>query len=119
MRIPYLSLLTIMSTAASPAPVNSTSPVHWLLAGDSTTAPGGGWGDAFLSTTVAPGSSGANYGHSGATTASFRASGDWDRVLSAIAANRDAKRVYVTIQVRAWSPSSPFLFPLSPSPLPY
>jgi hypothetical protein len=115
MRLPYLSLLPIMSTTASPTPNTSTSPVHWLLAGDSTTAPGGGWGDAFLSTTVAPGSSGANYGHSGATTASFRAGGDWDRVLSAIAANRDTKRVYVTIQVRARSsffPLPSFIFPL-------
>ena len=113
MRIPtYIALLPIMTTTtASPTPFNSSSPIHWLLAGDSTTAPDGGWGDAFLSTTVAPGSSGANYGHSGATTASFRAGGDWDRVLDAIAANRDAKRVYVTIQVRLC------FLPRLPSPL--
>jgi hypothetical protein len=99
MRVSYLSLAPVMLTAASPHPRSSSDPVYWLLAGDSTTASGGGWGDAFLSTTVAPGSSGVNYGHSGATTASFRAGGDWGKVISEIGAHKDSSRVYVTIQV--------------------
>lgn len=77
----------------------AAKPVYWLLAGDSTTAPDGGWGDAFLSTTVASGSSGHNYGHSGATTASFRAGGDWANVISDIGTNRGEYDVFVTIQV--------------------
>jgi hypothetical protein len=74
-------------------------PVYWLLAGDSTTAPNGGWGDGYLATTVAPGSSGHNYGHSGATTASFRAGGDWTKLVKDIGTYKDKYDVYVTIQV--------------------
>lgn len=103
MRVSYLSLAHIMLTAASPHPRRDTSSVYWILAGDSTTAPGGGWGDGFLSTTVAPGSSGANYGHGGATTKSFREGGDWDRVLGDIESHKDTSRVYVTIQVHKFT----------------
>jgi len=73
-------------------------PAYFLLAGDSTTAPKGGWGDAFLSTTVAKGSSGHNYGHGGATTASFRAGGDWGNVVKDISTYKANYDVYVTIQ---------------------
>lgn len=99
MRFTVLSLLPL--SLAAPAAFHSaaTKPIYWLLAGDSTTATNGGWGDAFLSTTVAPGSSGTNYGHSGATTASFRAGGDWARVLADISTYKSDYRVYVTIQV--------------------
>lgn len=99
MRKSFLAFLpTIL---AAPAPLNTPdpSPVYWLLAGDSTTATDGGWGDAFLSTTVAPGSSGHNWGKSGATTKSFRDQGYWDQVLAGIKQNKDNYRVYVTIQV--------------------
>lgn len=74
-------------------------PVYFLLAGDSTTAPKGGWGDGFLSTTVAKGSAGRNYGHGGATTMSFRAGGDWANVVKDIGTYKDKYDVYVTIQV--------------------
>lgn len=99
MRFTLLSLLP--AALALPAALQSRAdePVFWLLAGDSTTAPNGGWGDAFLSTTVAQGSSGTNYGHSGASTASFRAGGDWAKVISDIGARKSKYRVYVTIQV--------------------
>jgi hypothetical protein len=49
---------------------------------------------------VASGSSGHNYGHSGATTASFRAGGDWANVIKDIGTNKAKYDVYVTIQVR-------------------
>lgn len=86
---------------AAPAPVveRAVKPVYWLLAGDSTTAPAGGWGDAFLQKTVASGSSGHNYGHSGATTKSFRAGSDWSKVIKDIGTYKSDHRVYVTIQV--------------------
>jgi lysophospholipase L1-like esterase len=83
---------------ASPFHSHVAKPVYWLLAGDSTTAPNGGWGDGFLATTVAPGSSGHNYGHSGATTASFRAGGDWANVIKDISTYKSKYDVYVTIQ---------------------
>lgn len=76
----------------------ASSPPAFLLAGDSTTATDGGWGDAFLNTTLANGAIGTNYGHSGATTNSFIAGGDWDNVLSAIADAKGSYSPYVTIQ---------------------
>ena len=94
-----LSLL-IPAISASPLPNLAERPVYFLLAGDSTTAPNGGWGDGFLSTAVAPESSGKNYGHSGATTASFRAGGDWGRLVKDIGSNKGKFDVIVTIQVR-------------------
>ncbi|KAI5364109.1 putative SGNH hydrolase-type esterase domain, SGNH hydrolase superfamily [Septoria linicola] len=70
----------------------------FLLAGDSTTAIGGGWGDGFLETTLAPPAAGINYGHSGATTVSFRAGGDWPTLLSEIPSHTSTtSQVYVTI----------------------
>ncbi|KAJ8108136.1 hypothetical protein OPT61_g8383 [Boeremia exigua] len=95
------TILGFVSAAlALPAALQSRAdePVYWLLAGDSTTATNGGWGDAFLATTVAEGSSGKNYGHSGATTKSFRAGGDWDQVIGDVGTHKDDYRVYVTIQ---------------------
>ncbi|ORY18168.1 SGNH hydrolase-type esterase domain-containing protein [Clohesyomyces aquaticus] len=80
------------------SPLHRTYLVYWLLAGDSTTASGGGWGDGFLATTVASGSLGHNYGHSGATTASFRAGGDWGKVAKDIGTYKSKYDVYVTIQ---------------------
>ena len=99
MRFTLLSLLP--ATLALPAALNShkDGPVYWVLAGDSTTATNGGWGDAFLATTVSDGSSGKNYGHSGATTKSFRAGGDWGEVIDEIGTHKDDYQVYVTIQV--------------------
>ncbi|KAJ4362833.1 hypothetical protein N0V95_001207 [Ascochyta clinopodiicola] len=98
MRLTFLSFLP--AALALPAILQSRAdePVYWLLAGDSTTATNGGWGDAFLATTVAEGSSGVNYGHSGSTTKSFRAGGDWNKVINEIGSNKDDHRVYVTLQ---------------------
>ncbi|EUC49614.1 carbohydrate esterase family 12 protein [Bipolaris oryzae ATCC 44560] len=98
MRFTLLSLLPLSLAAPSSLHDAAAKPIYWLLAGDSTTATNGGWGDAFLSKTVAPGSSGKNYGHSGATTASFRAGGDWGRVIKDISTYKQDYRVYVTIQ---------------------
>jgi hypothetical protein len=99
MRLTLLSLLPLVLAAPSTLHKHASKPVYWLLAGDSTTASNGGWGDAFLSTTVANGSSGHNYGHSGATTKSFRAGGDWANVTRDITTYKKDYRVYVTIQV--------------------
>jgi lysophospholipase L1-like esterase len=57
-----------------------------------------GWGDGFLATLV-NGSIGANFAHSGATTASFVAGGYWAKVLNAVKENKSTYHPYVTIQV--------------------
>ena len=98
MRFAIFSLLPAALALPGSTLYHATKPVYWLLAGDSTTAPAGGWGDAFLATTVAKGSSGHNYGHSGATTKSFRAGGDWNKVISDVGTYKKDYRVYVTIQ---------------------
>jgi hypothetical protein len=99
MRFALLSLLPAAFAFPAALPDSDEGPVYWLLAGDSTTATNGGWGDAFLSTTVAEGSSGVNYGHSGATTKSFRAGGDWGELIDEVSTHKASYRVYVTIQV--------------------
>ncbi|KAJ5175789.1 uncharacterized protein N7482_001666 [Penicillium canariense] len=77
-------------------------PPFFVLAGDSTTATqssdGGGWGDGFLNTTLFHGATGHNYGHNGATTVSFRAGGDWNKVLSTVKNVSQAYHPFVTIQ---------------------
>ena len=76
---------------------------YFVLAGDSTTAVGGGWGDGFLETTLLAPAAGINLGHSGATTKSFRAGGDWANVTRDIGAYKQDYNVYVTIQVGSFS----------------
>lgn len=57
-----------------------------------------GWGNGFLSTLV-NGALGSNYGHNGATTASFVTGGDWsDVVESATRYTANGYHTYVTIQ---------------------
>ncbi|KAF2134676.1 carbohydrate esterase family 12 protein [Dothidotthia symphoricarpi CBS 119687] len=98
MRTTLLSLLPVALAAPATLFHRAEKPIYWALVGDSTTAPDGGWGDAFLSTTVAEPSSGKNFGHSGATTKSFRNGGDWGNVIKDVAAHKNESRVYVTIQ---------------------
>jgi lysophospholipase L1-like esterase len=72
----------------------------FYLAGDSTTAGGdnpGGWGDGFLETLLR-GSIGTNYGHSGATTVSFVAGGDWATVIESVTSSAEEYDTFVTIQ---------------------
>jgi lysophospholipase L1-like esterase len=76
----------------------ASKPVYFVLAGDSTTAVGGGWGDGFLENTLRAPASGINLGHSGATTVSFRAGGDWATVLDEIKTHTATHEVFVTIQ---------------------
>ncbi len=100
MRFTYFALFPfVLGTPAFLSKRAAVEPVYWLLAGDSTTAPNGGWGDAFLANTVAKGSTGHNYGHPGATTKSFRDGGDWGRVINDVGTYKGKYRVYVTIQV--------------------
>lgn len=90
-------LLAIGATAAPSRPHGK--PAYFVLAGDSTTAPDGGWGDGFLSTAVRAPAGGINLGHSGATTVSFRNGGDWVHVLEEVKNHTKTHNVFVTIQV--------------------
>lgn len=104
MRFALLSLLPLVLALPATILERAPKPVYWLLAGDSTTAPAGGWGDAFLSTTVASGSSGHNYAKSGASTASFRAGSYWKKVIDDVIKYKNQYLVYVTIQVSTHHP---------------
>jgi hypothetical protein len=67
--------------------VNERTPI-FVLAGDSTTATNGGWGDGFIQTLKAP-DRGTNLGKSGATTSSFKSSGNWDKVIAQVTSNKN------------------------------
>jgi lysophospholipase L1-like esterase len=94
--------ITLLPVQALPASSPKMLPPFFVLAGDSTTATqssnGGGWGDGFLNTTLFNGASGHNYGHNGATTVSFRAGGDWDKVLATVKNVSHEYHPFVTIQ---------------------
>jgi len=68
----------------------------FFLAGDSTTAVDGGWGDGFLAALIEP-SWGVNIAKSGATTMSFEADGLWDKTITLVEENADMFDCYVTI----------------------
>ncbi|KAL6857785.1 hypothetical protein ACO1O0_005228 [Amphichorda felina] len=96
---PLLVPLTVM---ARPPPRAadcdaSSKPPAFFLAGDSTVAVDGGWGDGFL-TYPREGAWGINFGHSGATTVSFKADGDWANLTSHVEESVAEYDVYVTIQ---------------------
>jgi hypothetical protein len=107
---PFLSALALSNICVTAAPSNSnqysSKPAIFFLAGDSTTAiinagkTGGGWGDGFLST-LKNGAIGFNYGHNGATTVSFKAGGDWAKILAGVAGNKTNYTPFVTIQVHS------------------
>ncbi|KXT13667.1 hypothetical protein AC579_4991 [Pseudocercospora musae] len=86
------------ATHASSLHIRQDKPLFFLLAGDSTTAVEGGWGDGFLDTTLKAPASGLNHGHSGATTVSFRSGGDWNEVLEQLESHVEEFQVFVTIQ---------------------
>ncbi|GAP91871.1 putative carbohydrate esterase family 12 protein [Rosellinia necatrix] len=71
-------------------------PPAFFLAGDSTTAVNGGWGDGLLAPLIEP-AWGLNIGLSGATTASFVARGNWANVTSHLKEYAEEYDVYVTI----------------------
>lgn len=71
----------------------------FFLAGDSTTAVNGGWGDGLLATLIDP-ATGLNVGRSGATTASFVNDGSWSNVTDHVKQYVEDYDVYVTISVR-------------------
>ncbi|KAK4237188.1 SGNH hydrolase-type esterase domain-containing protein [Achaetomium macrosporum] len=98
MKFPLLALLAAPSLAmAAPVVDSEANPPAFFLAGDSTTAVNGGWGDGFVAI-LRNGAIGQNKGHSGATTASFVAGGDWETVLDLVKNNKAKYNCFVTIQ---------------------
>ncbi|KAK3292031.1 SGNH hydrolase-type esterase domain-containing protein [Chaetomium fimeti] len=98
MKSSFLALLAAPFLAmAAPLESRQGNPPAFFLAGDSTTAVDGGWGDGLVAI-LRDGAIGQNKGHSGATTASFVAAGDWETVLSLVETNRGKHDCYVTIQ---------------------
>ncbi|ORY70452.1 SGNH hydrolase-type esterase domain-containing protein [Pseudomassariella vexata] len=89
-----LSAVTAIPTAQSAAA--AAKPPAFFLAGDSTTAINGGWGNGFLTTLKSP-AWGVNIGKSGATTNSFVAGGYWKNVMTHVKDNVDEFDCYVTI----------------------
>lgn len=95
---------TTTATAAS-IPAGRITPEHkhgkrpaFFLAGDSTTAVDGGWGNGLLAPLIEP-AWGVNFGLSGATTASFVAAGRWANVTRHLKEYAEAYDCYVTISV--------------------
>jgi lysophospholipase L1-like esterase len=95
------SLITLLAglflALAAPLEERKVKPPAFFIAGDSTTAIGGGWGDGFLST-LRNGATGVNRGHNGTTTASFVSLGDWAAVIDLVKDHRAKYKCYVTIQ---------------------
>lgn len=88
-----LSLLTGLLAACF---VDAKIP-YFIHTGDSTTAPGGGWGDGFQALKQ-NGAGGVNHAIGGATTASFKASGRWANALTSVRNNVANYEPIVTIQ---------------------
>jgi len=75
-------LFCLALLARSVDAVASPPAVNIALVGDSTVARQYGWGNAFLAG-LTGGATGVNFGHNGASSKSYRAIGDWDKVLAA------------------------------------
>ncbi|KAI0148336.1 carbohydrate esterase family 12 protein [Hypoxylon sp. NC0597] len=74
----------------------SSKPAAFFLAGDSTTAVDGGWGNGLLAPLKSP-AWGVNIGKSGATTASYSAGGYWANITKHLRDNVAKYDSYVTI----------------------
>ena len=81
MRIWLISLI-LLSIVAVTAPVASAVEPVIVLAGDSTVAPDGGWGDCFAKL-LAPGVKCINLAKGGRSSKSYRDEGFWQKVLEA------------------------------------
>lgn len=93
-------LASVLPFLASGLPSYKTDPKPpaFFLAGDSTTAVGGGWGDGLLATLRSP-AWGVNIGQSGATTVSFENGGNWTNVTTHVQDYAEEYDPYVTISV--------------------
>jgi len=91
-----IALLLLSFLAASPA-FAQLPPVRIILVGDSTVAPGNGWGPGFC-TDVAPQVTCVNMAKNGRSTTSYRAEGSWKDVIAALQHNSEFSATWVFIQ---------------------
>lgn len=97
----FAAALATLATARPSVPRQETCLARrpaFVLAGDSTTAIGGGWGNGFSSFWQEY-AWGVNLGHNGSTVPSFISGGDWDRAKLYVQDNIAWNDIYVTIQV--------------------
>lgn len=92
------AVLTVTASAATIPTRQAAKPPAFFLAGDSTTAVDGGWGNGLLAPLIEP-AWGVNFGMSGATTASFVAAGRWADVIAQLKESVDEFECFVTISV--------------------
>ncbi|KFY25673.1 hypothetical protein V493_04512 [Pseudogymnoascus sp. VKM F-4281 (FW-2241)] len=105
---PWYSQCLPGSSSPDPTPTTPTNPggasptdVTFCLAGDSTTASNGGWGDAFCQTTLQSGVTCKNLAKGGASTSSFIADSSglsWKATLDCVRASKNKAKTFVTIQ---------------------
>ncbi|KAI1426667.1 SGNH hydrolase-type esterase domain-containing protein [Xylaria sp. FL1777] len=93
-----LSFFVVLAAAVASGSVHHRlgKPPAFFLAGDSTTAVDGGWGNGLLAPLIQP-AWGINFGLSGATTASFVAQGRWANLTAYVKEYAATYDCYVTI----------------------
>ncbi|KAM0808467.1 putative SGNH hydrolase-type esterase domain-containing protein [Seiridium cardinale] len=91
-------MLTALPAVALAFPTKNGNSKHpaFFLAGDSTTAIDGGWGNGLLATLRNP-AWGLNIGQSGATTVSYQQGGNWTNITAHVGAYATKYNTYVTI----------------------
>jgi lysophospholipase L1-like esterase len=80
-----------------PAFAQSPPPVRIILVGDSTVAPGNGWGPGFCAE-VMPQVACINMAKNGRSSRSYRDEGSWNEVLTALQHNAQFKSTWVFVQ---------------------
>src|SRR5438876_1671139 len=91
-----ISLLSVVFLIAGLA-FAQLPPVRIILVGDSTVAPGNGWGSGFCAD-VSPQATCVNMAKNGRSTTSYRAEGLWKEVVSALQHNAEFSATWVFIQ---------------------
>src|SRR5262252_10688703 len=91
----YSALFVLL---AVPTPSSTQlAPVRIILVGDSTVAPGNGWGPGFCAD-VSPQVTCVNLAKNGRSTKSYRAEGLWKEVMAALQHNSEYSATWVMIQ---------------------
>lgn len=90
----FLCVTMLLGTVAGLA---QPAPVRIILVGDSTVAPGNGWGPGFCADVV-PQVTCVNTAKNGRSTSSYCAEGSWGQVMDALKNNSGLRSTYVLIQ---------------------
>jgi lysophospholipase L1-like esterase len=90
----FLSVTMLLGTVAG---FGQLAPVRIILVGDSTVAPGNGWGPGFCADVVSEVTC-INSAKNGRSTSSYRAEGSWGQMMDALKKNSGFRSTYVLIQ---------------------